>query len=60
MSICAFNSLPNSKYSNLFIAVAFSNKSFSGKIYFPVKNLYLVTCSDDKAEILAGCLSKSY
>ena len=60
MPICAFISLPNAEYSNLLIVVAFSGKSFSGKIYLPVKNSYLLTFPDDKAEILAVCLSKSY
>ena len=60
MSNCFFNSLPNGKYSNLFIVAAFSNKSCSGKTSFPVKNSYLLTFPDDKAEILAVCLSKLY
>ena len=49
MSVCAFNSLANGEYSNLFIVAALQ-----------VKNSYLVTFPDDKAEILAVCLSKSY
>ena len=60
MPVCAFNSLPNRKYSNLFIVAAFSSKSFSGKTYLPVKNSHLLTLPNDKTEILAVCLSKSY
>ena len=53
MSGCAFNPLPKGDYSNLFIKAA-----FSGKTSFPVK--YLPAVSNNKAEILAVCLSKSY
>ena len=60
MPICAFNFLSKGEYSNLFIAAAFSSKSFSGKISLPVKNSYLLTFPDDKAEILAVSLSNSY
>ena len=60
MSVCFFNSLPNSDYSNLLIETAFSNKSFSGKTYFPVRNSYLPIFPNDKAAILAVCLSKLY
>ena len=60
MSVCAFNSLPNGKYSNLFIAAAFCSKSFSGKTSLTVKNSYLLTLPDDKADALAVFLSKSY
>ena len=60
MSVCAFNSLPNKEYPNLSNVAAFSNKSFSGKTSFPVKNLYLLTFHNDKAELLAVCLSKLY
>ena len=41
--------------SNKVIYAAFSNKYFSGKTSFPVKNSYLL-----KSEVLAVCLSKSY
>ena len=41
-----------------FFITAFSSKSFSGKTSFPVKNSYLQTFTNDKAEILAVCLSK--
>ena len=58
MSVCAFNSLPKEEYSNHFIAAAFSSKSFSGKTSLVVKNSYLLTFPNDKAEILAVCLSK--
>ena len=47
----------NSKSSNLLIAAAFSNKSFSGKTSFPVKNSNLLTFPDDSGEILAVCLN---
>ena len=60
MSVCFFNSPPNDEYSNFLIAAAFSNKTFSCKTSLPVKNSYLSTLPDDKAEILAVCLSKSY
>ena len=60
MSVCAFNSLPDKKYSNLFIVTAFSSKYFSGKTSLPVKNLYLLAFRHDKAEMLVVCLSKSY
>ena len=59
MPVGAFNSFPKGEYSNRFIA-AFSSKSISGKTSLSVKNLYLLTFPDDKAEILAVCLSKSY
>ena len=60
MLVCAFHSLSKSKYSNLFNVVTFSNKSFSGKTSSPVKSSYLLTFPEDKADILAVCLSKSY
>ena len=60
MSVCAFNSLPKGQYSNIFIVAALSSKSFSGKIYLPVKNSYLLTFTDNTAEILAVCLSNFY
>ena len=56
MPLCFFNSLSNSEYSNHLIVAAFSSKSFSGKTFLPVKNSFLLTFLDDKAEILA----KSY
>ena len=56
--VCAFNSLANGKYSIFFIVAAFSNISFPGKTSLLVKNLYLLTIPDDKAEILAVCLFK--
>ena len=60
MSLCFFNAPPNDKNSNLFIVGAFSNTSFSSKTYSPVKDSYLPTFPDDKAQILNVCLSKSY
>ena len=60
MSVCAFNSFPNGDFSNLSIGAAFSNKFFSSKTYLPVKNSYLLTLPDDKAETLGHCLSKLY
>ena len=55
MSVCAFNYLPKIEYSNLFIVATFSSKTS-----LPVKTSYLLTFPDEKAEILAVCLSKSY
>ena len=60
MSVCAYNSLPKGEYSNIFIVAAFSSKSFSDKTSLLLKNLNLLTFPDDKAEILAVCLSKLY
>ena len=57
-SVCFFKSLANGEYSNFLVLAVFSNKSFSGKISFPVKNSCLPTFSDDKAEILAVFLSR--
>ena len=58
MSVCFSNSLPIDEYLNILIVAAFSNKSCSGKPSSPVKNLYLLAFPDDKAKILAVCLSK--
>ena len=58
--VCAFNSLPNGEYSNVFKAAAFSSKSFSVKTSLPIKNSYLLKFSDDEAEILAVSLSRLY
>ena len=52
MSACAFHSLPYREYSNLFIIIS---KSFSGKASLPVKNSFLLTFPDDKAEFSAVC-----
>ena len=60
MSVSFFNPLPKGEYSKLLIVVAFSNTSFSGKTSLLVKNAYLLTFSDTKAEILAAFQSKSY
>ena len=60
MSICAFNSLSNIKYSNLFNVEAFSCKSFSGKTSLPVRISYLLTFPDNKEEFLAVSVSKLY
>ena len=61
MSVYAVNSLPKGEYSNLFIVASLSSKSFSGKIYLPVKSSYLLTFPNNKAEILAAvCLSNFY
>ena len=51
MSVCAFNYLLKGEYSNLFIAAAFSGKSFSGKTSLPVKNTYLLIFLDDIASL---------
>ena len=50
MSVCVFNFLPKGEYSNCFNAAAFPIKFFLGKIYLPVKNSFLSTFPDDKAE----------
>ena len=42
--------------SNICIVTVF----FPNKTFLPIKNLYLRTFPDDKAKILAVCLSKSY
>ena len=60
MSVCVFHSLSKGEYSNLYIFAVFCNKFSSGKTSFPVKNSYLLTFPDGKAEILAVCLCKSY
>ena len=57
MSVCIFNSLPNGVYSNLFIVAAFPKKTCSGETSLLGKNSYLLTYPDDKAEILAVCLT---
>ena len=52
MVVCFFiNLLPNGKSSNLLIAAVFSNNLFSGKTSYLVKNSYLPTFPDDKAQI---------
>ena len=60
MSVCPFNSLPKGQYSNLFIVAVFSSNYFTGKTSLPVKKLIFTKFPDDKTEILAVCLSKSY
>ena len=60
MFVCFLNSLSNGEYSNLLIVAAFTNKCFPSKTFLPVKNSSLPTFPDDKAEILAVYLSKSY
>ena len=57
---CAFNSLTNREYSNLFNVADFLSKSFSGKMSLTLKNSYLLTFPDAKAEILVLCLSELY
>ena len=59
MSICFFNSLPNSEYSNLLIVAAVSNKYSSGKTISPIKNSYLASFPNCIAYILTVSLSKS-
>ena len=51
MSVFALNPLHEGRYSNLFIIAAFSSKSFSSKTSLPIKNSYLVTFPDNKAQI---------
>ena len=60
MLVCAFNSLSKGEYSNLLIVATFFSKSFPGKTSLSVKSSYLLTFHDDKPEISAVCLSKSY
>lgn len=60
MPVCFLNSLPNDEYSNLLSIEAFSNSTSSDKTSSSVKNPYLPSFSDGKAEILAFCLSKLY
>ena len=55
----SFIPLSNREYSIRFIVAAFSVNSFPVETYFPVKNSYLLTFLDDKAEILAISFSKS-
>ena len=52
--------MPHGEYSNLVILAVFSSKSFSGQIYLPVKNSYLLTFPDDKTGIFSVCQSKLY
>ena len=60
MLVCDFISMPNGEYSNLFIAFFFLASLFLIKHFLPVRFSYLLIFTDDKAEILAVCLSKSY
>ena len=60
MSVCFLNSLPNGEFSNLLIVAAFSVNTFPGKTSLPVQNSYIPTFHDDKADILAVCLSNLY
>ena len=60
MSLCTFNLLPNGECSNPFIVAAYCSKFFSGTTSLPVKNSYLLTFLDNKAETLAVPLSKLY
>ena len=53
MLVCAFNPLPKGEHQKLLIVPSFSSKSFSGKSSFLVKNSYLVTLPDYKAEIFS-------
>ena len=48
MSVCFFNPLPNSEYSDILIVEAFYNKFFSFKTFSLVKNTYLPTSLDNK------------
>ena len=57
MLVCSVYSFSYNKYSNLFNTTALSSKSFSGKTSLPVKNSYLLTFPDDKADFLPVCLS---
>ena len=50
----------NGIYLNLLNVAAFTNKCSSNKASLSVKNSYLPTFPNNKAKILAVCLSKSY
>ena len=58
-SVCYFKPLPNGGCSNFLIMATFSER-FPGKIYLPIKKLYLPIHLNDNADISAVCLSKSY
>ena len=58
MLVCAFSSLPNGEYLKIFISEAFATNLYYDKTSSPAKNSYLPVFPDDKAEILAVCLSK--
>ena len=60
MSVYFFNTLLNGKYLNLLIVADFLNSLFPGKTSSPVKNSHLPTFPDDKAEIVAACVSTPY
>ena len=55
---CFFTSPPSGEYSKLLIVAAFSNKSFYGITSSLVKNPYIQTFPDDRAEISSVCLSE--
>ena len=59
-SVCFSNLLTNGDYSDLLTAGAFSDNYFSDKTYLLVTNSDILIFPDDKAEILAIYLSKSY
>ena len=59
MSVCFYNSLPNSEYPNLLIVAAVSKKYFCSKIYLPVKNSYLASFPNCIADILTVYLFKT-
>ena len=58
MSVCFFNSLPNSEYQDLLIVAAVSKNYFCGKIYLPVKNSHLGSFPNCIADILTVYLFK--
>ena len=60
MPVCSFTSLLNYEYSNLLIVAAFSIVLALVIYLHPKKVSYLPTFSDDKAKILAVCLSVLY
>ena len=60
ISVCNFNCLPIHKHPYVLIVGDFSRaRLVSGTKSMSVKNSYLLTFSDDKAEIVAVYLSKS-
>ena len=58
MLVCAFSSLANREYLKFLISVAFATNLYYDKTSSTAKNWYLPIFPDDKAGILAVCLSK--
>ena len=56
MSVYFFSSLTIGEHSNLLIVAAFFNSPVSVETSPTVKNLFLPTFPNDKAEIVADCI----